>query len=81
MVTNFTTIELDHLTLKAIECCVFISKASQNVHSGAYRLAFLLFMLLVLLLTIVKIVTLKVTNAHPLSPLKSNHGQVRSMSP
>ena len=30
----FISIDLDHLTSKAIECCVYISKAPQNVCNG-----------------------------------------------
>lgn len=34
--THFYSIELDHLTSKAIECYVYISKASQDVWNGIY---------------------------------------------
>lgn len=41
--THFYSIELDHLTSKAIECCVYISKASQDVWNGTYWLFYYLF--------------------------------------
>lgn len=41
--THFHSIELDHLTLKAIDYCTYISKASQNVLNGTYYLFFYLY--------------------------------------
>lgn len=78
----FISIELDHLTSKAIECCVYISKASQNVHNGTYYLAFLLSMLLVLLFfQVLKTGIPRVANPSLHLPLDPIIGQVLSMSP